>query len=506
MRRQISIKGSGPWTLRIEGEDLNAVYDIDAHTREATLRRDSLPPISSPIHSHSTPIPSNPKGREGAAPPCFVISLDRRPERWESFKKQSCFCPKEGWPFQFPIRWSATDGKEETPADGWGVGKPAWGTYLSHLRLFEWALSKNLDEIWVFEDDALFESGFSESYRRFREELPEDWEQVYLGGQHIRPKLCPPFSLSRHVYIPHNVNRLHAYGLSRVGMEKAVDFLKDLKSWTRAHADGYNHHIDHRFGVMHEQGLIRVYTPDKWLVSQGPNRSDIAHRKFRRRRFPPHSATASENWPGDKELPVIVLGSWSGGTSAVASLLHDLGVHIGNKFLHIRDRGINTYEAVGLVELVKEYFDEFTFEVKNPKDLSEGLSKWFRSRRREKPNGLIGAKYPGFSLFPDLLRRSIGPYRVILVDRSDEAVISSVHKRNWYVKPWSKMEGGVEGVVARMREGREKFVTTLPASHLLRVRYDDVVSNPREESNRIADWLGVRRAQPTHIDKELKTF
>ena len=127
----------------------------------------------------------------GAEVRALCINLDRRPERWEAFKRN---CPIRG-----VHRFPAIDGRAVRPPAWWRQGGGAWGCMLSHIRILEQALADGLDRcggrggvLLVLEDDALFPPDFAERAARFIRALPADWEQAYLGGQHRGLRVRPP--------------------------------------------------------------------------------------------------------------------------------------------------------------------------------------------------------------------------------------------------------------------------------------------------------------------------
>jgi len=145
----------------------------------------------------------------GAEVRALCINLDRRPERWEAFKRN---CPIRG-----VVRFPAINGRAVRPPAWWRQGGGAWGCMLSHIRILEQALTDGLDRsggvLLVLEDDALFPPDFAERAVRFIRALPADWEQVYLGGQHRGLRVRPPQRVNDEVVRPFMVNRTQAYAV-----------------------------------------------------------------------------------------------------------------------------------------------------------------------------------------------------------------------------------------------------------------------------------------------------
>lgn len=111
-------------------------------------------------------------------PKLYVINLDRRPDRYQEvmseFKKINATVE----------RISGTDGKT-LPITRRGMMPGAYGLLLTHIELIENALSKNYENILIFEDDVTFVDNFNLIFNERIEFLPNDWDFLYLGGNHI---------------------------------------------------------------------------------------------------------------------------------------------------------------------------------------------------------------------------------------------------------------------------------------------------------------------------------
>lgn len=195
-----------------------------------------------------------------------VISLSRRPARLEAFRGRFA----AAWPGIGCDAFQAVDGQREAPAAGWGGTPGAWGCYRSHLAVIEQAIANDIGRLVVFEDDATFVPDFAERLADLS--IPPDAEQLYLGGEHLKPPTPGPpgFVLGR------NVNRTHAYAvLGRAALEKLRDHLRwDPTAW------GPRFHVDHHFGKLHERGGIVVYATHPWLCGQAAGRSDVDGRSW----------------------------------------------------------------------------------------------------------------------------------------------------------------------------------------------------------------------------------
>ena len=108
-------------------------------------------------------------------PDIYVINLLRRTDRFEKVQAQS---KKFGFPF---IITCAVDAREVQNPTKLRDGEHA--LLLSHARVINWAKSRNLESVIVFEDDFECVENFNERLAEFKE-IPADWDVVYLGGNH----------------------------------------------------------------------------------------------------------------------------------------------------------------------------------------------------------------------------------------------------------------------------------------------------------------------------------
>ncbi len=209
----------------------------------------------------------------------MCINLERRPERWKRFI--------HGFPtdtrYYHPHHYPAVDSRLAKPPPWFSDACPdpgAWGCLRTHLRIWEDALSGSWDDVLVFEDDAIFCEGFAEKFARFMARVPDDWDQIYLGGQHLyaidqngdtRPGFSsPPQVVNEYVLRCENANRTHAYAMRPAMMQAAIDTCALLPPGMPT---SRSYHVDFRLGSLHP--THKVYAPTRWLVGQEHGKSDV---------------------------------------------------------------------------------------------------------------------------------------------------------------------------------------------------------------------------------------
>jgi len=115
----------------------------------------------------------------------FVINLDRRPDRWELFKKNhSQLHP-------MVTRVSAVDGRkiQLTPEiahmfrdNKFKSMKGVMGCALSHYNLWKQLANSNDEAYFIMEDDAKCSPDFFEKFNQSMKRVPSDFEILYVGG------------------------------------------------------------------------------------------------------------------------------------------------------------------------------------------------------------------------------------------------------------------------------------------------------------------------------------
>jgi len=222
------------------------------------------------------------------------------------------------------------------------------------MQILEWAYQNDLKSYLVFEDDAIFVDDFEAQFEQFCNELPRDWEQVYLGGQLQHWNIHPPKRISKNVYIPYNVNRTHCFAVSRRGYSKLYKHLN------RQFA--HEEHIDHHLGRLHERGELRLYCPGKWLVGQDGGPSNVSG-NINSATYYEHPESLVEGKNSEiRCVPAI----WLQASVEVAVELERLGWHRGKWQNHDRyDHGVHNSLASGAPEIgLQRWYDYVILEAR----------------------------------------------------------------------------------------------------------------------------------------------
>lgn len=174
-----------------------------------------------------------------------------------------------------------------------------------------------VSKVLVLEDDVEWFPDVWERLDNFMNDVPIDWEQLMLGGQHLRP----PVRVSEGVARCRQTERTHAYALRGKAIKSLLALWRDCTV-----------HIDWEMGRKWQKDW-KVYAPTPFLFGQGAGRSDISGR-----------VNNPQYWNEPKKNhPVIVLDA----PAEVVKELRERGWHTG--FTRNKD----DYD-VGLVKIANE--------------------------------------------------------------------------------------------------------------------------------------------------------
>ena len=410
---------------------------------------------------------------------CVVISLARRPDRLAGFRSR---VPAD-WPFAPIETVLGVDGRHVKPPAWWKQGAGAWGCYRSHARILEDALNQGHKRILIFEDDATFCPDFSRLAREYLEALPDGWLQAYLGGQHLRR----PREVEHRpaVLAAGNVNRTHAYAAQGEGIKTLYRWINATDQWVN------RNHIDHHYGRLHKNAEAGYYAPANWLCGQAEGTSDIAWKKTPDRWWQRTREPAPAQAPPEGQF-VAVVGLHRSGSSALAMMLHKLGVSMGDRLAGYEDGNGGGGEAVGLAEIC-EWAARFpTPRVTVGREALAGrLRKWVNARLKGRE--IAGGKYPHLCAFGMELMEATGErLRVVVADRPLEESIESLKRRSRKLKGWLGItDDQAEAVQRWLWSEREKFLALVPEGQVLRLPWDATQDDPAAAVEALVAFLGI---------------
>lgn len=191
-----------------------------------------------------------------------LINLRRRPDRLANFRQQQV---DKGWPAYLsqPEIFEAIDGNVVGIPTYFVSGGGAWGCLRSHVNILERALMDKVASVLVFEDDVCWLPTLSEKLQEFMSKVPNDWDQLMLGGQvRASEQVVVNGKVIEGVNRCRSAGRTHAYAIRGSA-------LKDLlRLWYEC-----NRHCDHVLAEWHRDW--KVYSPSPPLFGQDESKSDI---------------------------------------------------------------------------------------------------------------------------------------------------------------------------------------------------------------------------------------
>ena len=208
-----------------------------------------------------------PKSLADAFERVVVINLSRRPDRLARFSTRL----QGEWPFAAPSRFEAIDGSTLCLPTNCKKGAGAWGCAQSHRAVLDAAIADDVSSLLVLEDDAYAVDDLPRLAESFLERVPDDWDCLMLGAEH----LLPPIAVGPGVVRCVASIRCHAYVLRGPIMPMLSAF------WLRNQTD----HCDLVLSslMLH----YKAYAPNPLLIGQDAGWSDITPRHEPLRFLPP---------------------------------------------------------------------------------------------------------------------------------------------------------------------------------------------------------------------------
>jgi len=186
------------------------------------------------------------------------------------------------------------------------------------------------------------------------------------------------------------------------------------------------------------------------------------------------------------EPMIVVLGPRCGGTSAVAGVLHHLGVYMGNEFsLAVRELN-ESWEDLGLHQLCSRAFSEPGDQLQmDASSFQAKLRSWADVHRRaaRMAGRRPGAKDPCLCLAVDFIREAWGPIVPVVVDRPFADVVASLNRLGWLPDEHERAESTTRLIAARDR--------ALAGAATVRVDFEELRATPAVVTRRLADELGI---------------
>jgi hypothetical protein len=183
---------------------------------------------------------------------------------------------------------------------------------------------------------------------------------------------------------------------------------------------------------------------------------------------------------------IVVLGARCSGTSAVAGVLHHLGVYMGSEF-SVAAREMNeSFEDLGLHQLCSRAFSEPGDRLQMDRhSLEAKLRSWADQHRQaaRSTGRRPGAKDPCLCLAVHVIRDAWGPIVPVVVDRPFAQVVASLNRLGWLPNEQERAAS-----TARLIAARDD---ALAGAATVRVDFEELRSAPAVVIRRLVDELGL---------------
>ncbi|MFZ0905010.1 MAG: hypothetical protein WAN71_14300, partial [Mycobacterium sp.] len=183
---------------------------------------------------------------------------------------------------------------------------------------------------------------------------------------------------------------------------------------------------------------------------------------------------------------IVVLGPWCGGTSAVAGVLHHLGVFMGADFVWAYRGPHETWEDSFLSKLCVRAFTEPGAQLRvDARSFEAQLRIWADNHRGAAriAGRRPGVKHPLLCVAMDYIREAWGPVVPVVVDRPVPNVIASLNKLGWWKDEQERAESTAHLIAARDQ--------ALAGAATVRVDFEELRAAPADVIRRLADTLSL---------------
>ena len=149
----------------------------------------------------------------------LCINLDRRIDRWKTVS--NLFLN-----YDIDVKRISDFDKENIPSISTWMNNSRLACTLSHLYCLKYMINNNLEKLFVFEDDVCFVDDFNTKSNIVLQNLPDDWDMIYLGGNTNHEGSLK--SVNKYLNKSSYVLTTHAYGISLQYAKKIIKSVEKL--------------------------------------------------------------------------------------------------------------------------------------------------------------------------------------------------------------------------------------------------------------------------------------
>lgn len=194
----------------------------------------------------------------------------------------------------------------------------------------------------------------------------------------------------------------------------------------------------------------------------------------------------------DRTKPIIIIGMHRSGTSVVASIVNDMGVHLGDRLLGAtKDNPTGHFEDVSFLRLHENILRGAGGDWDSPPSPARLKKSWslfrhdveFLLQSKSGRNNWWGWKEPRTSLFLWLYKDILRECKVIYCRREASSIADSICRRDGIAKSYAKKLAVYY---------QEQIETALLGAHdfdVLQVEYEVLLSSPRDSVRKIDNFI-----------------
>jgi len=147
----------------------------------------------------------------------YCVNLDKRTDKWEECVK---IFDKHNLSVE---RFSAIDGN--TINNPTKLMNGEWGLLQTHIKLIKDAKNKGYKNILILEDDVEFMDDINNIFNNIKEQIPNDWLMLYLGGNHVGGSI----RISENIFRVIHTFTTHAFSINSELFDLIINGLPNYK-------------------------------------------------------------------------------------------------------------------------------------------------------------------------------------------------------------------------------------------------------------------------------------
>ena len=142
----------------------------------------------------------------------YYLNLERRPDR-----NKECIDELTKYGI-LAERFNAIDAKELNL-------KPWMGCLLSNLEIIKTAKERGFKNILILEDDVIFNDNFDDLFNSYINQVPNNWDMLYLSGNHNEHSGCHVNKISDNVIKCFITYSTHSFAINSSVYDLIINYL-----------------------------------------------------------------------------------------------------------------------------------------------------------------------------------------------------------------------------------------------------------------------------------------